>query len=169
MPNTQQIKSAGKFFLLLIAIFAIILIASLFLPKNIFEDTTAKASNFFYSLFGIKGTIEKKDNTVSIQIEKGPKIIFSELCTGFLETALLAAAIAATFEIKKRKRFFGIIVSIITIFFLNQLRIVATTIAILGTTIQIAEFAHNILFRIFLFIAIACLYAGWYYWATKKN
>ena len=169
MNEKKQIYSAGKFVLLLLVFFAALLFVSLLFPKNFFEKTTAYATNAVYMALGINGTVQEQDSEVFIQIKSGPKIIFSDLCTGLLETALLVAAIAATFEVSKRKRIIGIIAGAIAVFAFNLARIAITTLAILGTTIEVAEFTHNILFRVFLFIAIAGLYGAWYWLAVKKQ
>lgn len=169
MPTHNQITSAGKFFLLLAIFFAVLLFLSAAVPENFFEKITAKTSNAVYGAIGTSGTIKQQDSETFIEIKDGPKIFFSALCTGVLETILLVAAIAATFEISKKKRLLGIAVGIVSVFTFNILRIAITTLAILYAGIETAEFAHNILFRVFLFIAIAGLYAGWYKWATQNN
>jgi len=169
MANSKQVKDAGKFVLLLFTFFAALLFLSSLFPQNFFEKITANTGNAIYSFIGISGTTGQQDGKIFIQVTNGPKIFFSSLCTGLLETILLVAAIAATFEIHWKKRLLGIVVGIVSVFLFNLFRIAATTLAILGTAIQTAEFAHNVLFRIFLFIAIAGLYAGWYRWAMIKE
>ncbi len=169
MATQKQVKDAGKFFLLLIIFFSVLLFLSAAVPENFFEKITAKASNAVYGSAGISGTITGQNNEIFIKINNGPNIFFSNLCTGVLETILLVSAIAATFEISKKKRLLGIAVGIVAVFAFNILRIVVTTLAILNAGIETAEFAHNILFRVFLFVAIAGLYAGWYRWATAQQ
>lgn len=165
----KQVWNAGKFVLLLIVFFAALLFASSLVPLNFFEKATAYSSNALYGLIGIRGTVQAEEGEVFIQIAEGPKIIFSGLCTGLLETIVLASAIAATFEISRRKRLFGIIIGAICVFLFNLLRIAITTLAILASPVGVAEFTHNVLFRVFLFFAIAGLYAGWYNWAMRSN
>ncbi len=165
--QSRQTLNAGKFVLLLIVFFAALFFVSSLFPKNFFEKATAQSANAVYAATGISGTVQETDNEVFIEIKNGPKIIFNELCTGLLEAILLVAAIAATFEISWKKRLFGIIVGLACVFAFNLFRILVTTLAILNASIETAEFTHNVLFRVFLFIAVAGLYAGWYRWATR--
>lgn len=169
MATKQQIQSAGKFVLILLVVFAALYFLSSLFPKNFFERATALSANTAYGAIGINGSVQEENGELFIQIEQGPKIIFSDLCTGLLETILLIAAIAATFEISARKRIIGIVVGIVAVFVFNLLRIAITTLAILQASLETAEFTHNVLFRIFLFIAIAGLYAAWYWWAVKSS
>lgn len=169
MATQKQVKDAGKFILLLIIFFSVLLFLFTWFPENFFEKITAKASNAAYSMLGISGTITRQNNEIFIRINNGPNIFFSSLCIGLLETILLVSAIAATFEISWKKRLLGIIVGIIAVFAFNITRIVVTTLAILNAGIETAEFTHNMLFRVFLFVAIAGLYAGWYRWATAQQ
>ena len=96
MIEKKQIQSAGRFVLLLLVFFAALLFLSSLFPKNFFEKIAANASNAVYGTIGISGTVQEQDSEVFIQIKNGPKIIFSDLCTGLLETILLVSAIAAT-------------------------------------------------------------------------
>ena len=112
--------------------------------------------------------------TAFIELASGTSIEISELCTGLMETLIIVGAIIASIGITWKKRILGAVAAGIIAVIFNHIRIVLTTLIILGTDdIELVEFTHNILFRIVLFAVIAGLYIAWFYWAvsteTKKK
>ncbi|PJA18548.1 MAG: hypothetical protein COX63_02140, partial [Candidatus Diapherotrites archaeon CG_4_10_14_0_2_um_filter_31_5] len=91
----------------------------------------------------------------------------SYLCTGLMEFIVLVAAIIATTGIKKEKKLIGIIRAGIAVFLFNAGRIIITISLIEKTDLQTIELAHDLLFRISLFVLIAGYYFVWYYSAVK--
>jgi len=105
-----------------------------------------------------------------IELASGTSIEISELCTGLMETLIIAGAIIASVGISWRKRILGAAVSAVAAILFNHARIVFTVMAILGTEdIGLVEFAHNVLFRVVLFVVIAGLYIAWFYWAVSSE
>lgn len=141
------------------------------IPLAMVEFAIAKMISFLLSLSGIgSGVIFQEPALLLIHnANVQMPIAISYLCTGILETALLVAAIAASFGIEIRKRIIGIVAAAIAIFAFNLLRILATIFLIINFNLSVAEFGHEVLFRLFLFIVIAGFYAVWFWRATKSN
>ena len=103
-------------------------------------------------VFGLEPTIII--NSISAQI--------TNLCAGDVEIALLMAIILATWDRTWRQRAFGCIFGLLLIFIVNPIRITI----VLGTGYYgnwgIANFAHDVLFRISLLIIIVLYYYIWY-------
>ena len=95
-------------------------------------------------------------------------IFIAWLCTGILEIIILISAIAASFGIKHKEKLIGIILAIIVGVIFNILRIIITIHIVLTQNLQIVEFAHDILFKLILFIYITVFYVIWFYWAMRK-
>lgn len=133
------------------------------------EHEIALAVSFILGIFGITSTVTAGEPAL-ILVQGIPfPIAISYLCTGILETAVLAAAIAATLEIKARKRLIGIAAAIAGVQLFNIMRILATIAIILNFNLELAEIGHEILFRLFLFMAIAGFYAAWLWWANNSG
>jgi exosortase/archaeosortase family protein len=75
---------------------------------------------------------------------------------------LLSSAILASRGIAIKKRLFGFLLSIPTVFLFNIIRIVTTIFFIVYLSIPIAEFLHSFLFRIFLIILVIGFYYLWF-------
>lgn len=100
----------------------------------------------------------------------GKTIVISWLCTGALEIIILVSAILASFGVGWRKKAVGVIGAVVLGVVFNLLRIVVTVNIILSQNVQTVELAHDLIFRLVLFVYIVALYVGWFYWAmnTKK-
>jgi len=121
------------------------------------------------SFFGQTGTVSLTE-TALIQLDSGIAIEISELCTGLMETMLIVGAIIASIGMSWKKRLIGAGATLIIAVIFNHLRIVVTTLLILGTNdLTLIEFTHNILFRITLLVIIAGLYIIWFYWAASTD
>lgn len=115
------------------------------------------------------GEISTEENPV-VSLPSGVKIEISPLCTGMLELFIIVAAILASVGISLKKRAAGAAVSAVLVFALNIFRIAFTTLLILGAgSLEVVELAHDVLFRVFLFISIAAIYIAWFYWAVKSE
>lgn len=89
------------------------------------------------------------------------------LCTGTLEIIILVGAILATLGISFKKKLIGIIIGIIVGIIFNLLRIFVTINIILFNNIEFAEFMHDFLFRIILFVYITGFYVVWFYFSMN--
>jgi exosortase/archaeosortase family protein len=92
------------------------------------------------------------------------QIIISWLCSGILEIIILICAIIASFGITFKQKLVGIGIAIITGIIFNTLRIWVTLSLILTQNAQVFEIAHDLLFRIVLFVYIIVVYILWFYW-----
>jgi len=162
--------NTGRF--LLYFVFLYLIFSTLFFfiaPLQSVEGFVAGATFSFLQAIGYSGKIVLQE-PVLIELDNGVKIVISELCTGLMEMFIIASAILASAGISWRKRIFGALASIIVLQLFNFARIFSTILVILsGNPIEIIEFTHNILFRVFLFIVIAGSYIVWLYFSVKKS
>ena len=93
----------------------------------------------------------------------------SYLCTGLMEFILIVSAIIATTGIKKGKKIIGIIGAGIATLLFNLVRIIITISLIDKTSLETIELAHDLLFRISLFVLIAGYYFIWYYLSVNPE
>jgi exosortase/archaeosortase family protein len=100
---------------------------------------------------------------------EGKQLIISWLCTGVLEILLLVSAILASFGISWTKKFWGITIAIISGALFNLLRLVITVNLVVSQNISVVELAHDVLFRVVLFVYIMVIYIAWFYWAMKED
>lgn len=133
---------------------------------NSIEGITAASSQKILAAIGQKASLGLSDGIPSLFIQ-GKEIAISELCTGWLETAVLASAILASLGIAWRKRVCGAIGALVFGFAFNQLRIVVSTMQLLSTDLQTAELTHDIFFRLSLLAVIAGFYYAWFKRATR--
>ncbi|MFH0954475.1 MAG: exosortase/archaeosortase family protein [Candidatus Micrarchaeota archaeon] len=164
----QKIADAGKFLLFLIGIALLVTVVLGRIPAVQIEQVVAETSSKILSVLGVANRTGVQTNAF-IQIENGPKIIINNLCTGILETVILAAAILASFEAGWKKRIAGAAAAVAAIFVFNQIRILVTVLLILKSSVEVAVISHEIFFRIFLFVAIAGFYWVWLVWSSKKK
>jgi len=160
----------GRFLLYFIVVYLLLSIAvkALF-PIPVIEAWVAGNVLAMLQAFGHEGVLSFGE-TALIELGSGTSIEISELCTGLMETLIIAGAIIASVGIGWKKRALGAAIAVALVVAFNHLRIVVTTLIILGSgDLALIEFAHNILFRIFLFIAIAGIYIAWFYWAAVSE
>ncbi|MFH1234341.1 MAG: exosortase/archaeosortase family protein [Candidatus Diapherotrites archaeon] len=160
-------KSAYFLFLAFFSIFALFVLSSL-VPLEWSESFVAGTVLYGLNAAGLHGYIAPVEtgDAVAIILENGPSIQISYLCTGLLETILLAGVILASAGIPIYKRIIGVAVGAIASAVLNFARIFATIYFIYNSGIETVEFIHNFFFRAFLFISVFCFYALWFRWAT---
>jgi len=94
-------------------------------------------------------------------------IAISYLCTGLLETVIISSAIISSFGITLKSRILGVVGALIALVAFNVFRIVASILIIIYFGLNLANFSHDVLFRVFLFFSIAGIYFVWFRWATK--
>ena len=160
----------GRFLAFFIIVYLALSVSiKFFFPMVVIEQWVVENVLAFLQFLGHNGYVALGETAV-IHLEGGPAIEISELCTGLMETLIVASAIIASAGIDWRKRLFGSVSAGLAAIVLNYARIVFTTLLILGTAdIALISFTHNILFRAFLLISIAGMYIIWFYWATKND
>jgi len=134
---------------------------------NGIEGLTAQSSQKILALIGQKASLSLSGEFPVLSIQ-GKEIAISELCTGWLETAILCAAILASIGIAWKKRICGAIWALAFGLAFNQLRIVVSTMQLLSTDLQTAELTHDILFRLSLLAVIAGFYYLWFRKSTRE-
>lgn len=159
----------AKFLAGTIAVFVFLhILVTLLVPLELTELFFAETAKIFVGFFGVQGTIQQGEPVLIFLQGAGIEtpISISYLCTGLLEMMLLAAAIAASFGIETRKRILGIFGAVLATIVFNILRITASILLIVFSGLQAAEFGHEVLFRVFLFVTIAGYYAAWFWWTA---
>ena len=166
--DKKEIVKSGKFLLALIAVFLLLSFVFWLLGELWVELFTAHVAATVLGALGVEPVVSVLDGNVLIGI--GETIFqISYLCTGLFELIILVSAIAASFGISLRKRGVGILGAVIFGFVFNQMRIVVSVLLAINTNIRTAELAHDVFFRLTLFIVIAGYYAAWFWFATKKR
>ncbi|VVB99275.1 Uncharacterised protein [uncultured archaeon] len=159
---------AGKFLLGFCALFLAINFALSLLPLQDAENFFATGANAVVGALGIHGNVVPQE-PVLINIEGIARPIgISYLCTGLLEIAVICAAVLASFGIRLRQRAIGAAAGAAIVVLFNFARIIAGILAIKFLGLEAAAFAHDIMFRAFLFIVIAGYYYAWFGWATAE-
>ena len=167
--KSDAIKT-GRFLLFFLFVYMVLSIGikTLF-PIQLIEAWIAGNVLGMLSLFGHTGSITVGE-TALIELALGPAIEISELCTGLMETLIIVGAIISSIGIGWNKRISGAIAAAIISILLNHARIVFTALLIFGTNdLELIEFTHNFLFKIFLFVSIAGMYIIWFYWAVASE
>jgi exosortase/archaeosortase family protein len=149
-----------------LAVIFVVLNYLMSLPLMWVEYAIANIVSFVLLLFGIENAVASGEPALILIHNMELPVGISYLCTGILESALIAAAIAASFGIARGKRIVGIAVALAAVQALNLTRILGTVFLTLNFSSGVAEIGHEVLFRIFLFAAIAGIYALWFFWAT---
>jgi len=168
--SKQDAVKSGRFVLYFILVYlaASLLFDALF-PLKALELFIANNVLSFLQSAGYAGTVSIAGAAV-ISLQAGPSIEISELCTGRMELLIITSAIIASTGIGWRKRLFGVVAAGLATVAFNYVRIIVTIMLILGTgDLAVIDFAHNVLFRAFLFVTIAGLYVAWFYWAVSRE
>jgi exosortase/archaeosortase family protein len=185
--ENKAIKSNEKkqfiYFILgfLLSYLALTFIVSLF-PQEFFKQLIGSTVEYSLNLFGnntiTQGFVPCNEYSWFYEGISGSCYSFlvgsktihiAWLCTGLLEIIILISAMLASFGIKNEAKIIGVIIAVIVGVLFNLLRIVMTINIALTQNTQIIEFAHDILFKIVLFIYITVFYVIWFYWASKSK
>ena len=148
-------------------IFALLYLTS-FAYLNFVEIVLAQTVLLLLSWGGQPGLILSAAEPVVVML---PSLQFqiSFLCTGLIEFFVLTAAILASHGIERNKKWWGLIGAFDVVILFNLFRILTTINLLQSAPAEVADLAHDILFRLSLFVVIAGFYALWFFWATKKK
>jgi len=139
------------------------------LPDYFYQALTGNSLKSLLELQGLTPIITSVESG-DFALALGEKtIIISWLCAGVLEMIILASAILASFGVSWRKKFIGVAVAIPLGYFFNLARVWITTNIILTQEVAVVELAHDLLFKIMLFVYITIVYVIWFYWSTKES
>ncbi|MBN1941050.1 MAG: archaeosortase/exosortase family protein [Candidatus Diapherotrites archaeon] len=165
----EDASKTGLFLIFFIVIYLVLTSVFSLIPGVAVQKFVADTELGALGIFGLSGNTSIEETAV-INLDAGIGIQISELCTGFQELFILVAAILASNGIVWRRRIIGAIIGAAIVLAFNYIRITATVLIILATAdIVLVELAHNILFRVFLFLTIAASYIVWFYWAVQKK
>ena len=165
----EEKEKSAKFLLVFVIIYSLLYFGFNFIvPLEMFEFFIASAVMSLLGLMGVNGSIVLQE-PVLILLESGLEIQISYLCTGLMEIFIVIGAVLASLGIEMRKRIIGVIAGVVFAFVFNIFRIVATIFIALGNPESLVlELAHDVLFRITLFVVIAGFYIAWFLWATGQ-
>lgn len=165
--SKEEASMAGGFLLgMAVLFFAFSWLASL-VPLSAIEGFYASASLAALKALGFNGWVTPGEPALVTLEALAQPIGITWLCTGLLELEILCAAILASSGIPLKKRVLGAIAAGAALAALNVLRITASVLAIIVLGLDAGSFSHDVLFRVFLFVAIAGLYYAWLEWAAK--
>ncbi len=160
----KEAKKAAKFAALAFLSLLLLLILTSLVPLEWIELAVAKTVLNALAATGAKGSIAYGE-PVTIFLEE-TSIEISYLCTGLLETMVLASVVLASAGISIKKRITGALAGIPATFAVNIFRILATLHFVQEKQQATAELIHNVFFRVALFVTIFVFYAVWFRWAT---
>ncbi len=100
--------------------------------------------------------------------EKSQVFFISWLCTGILEIIILLGAIFASFGVNWRKKLLGMSGAIVAGIIFNFIRIWLTINIFILTNAETTNIAHDLLFRLVLFIYISAYYIIWFNYTQRK-
>jgi len=163
LKNKSKLKESFYFLIFfLISFFSIYLLLSKTLIYNFinyFYGSLSSAllnivysisSSFYYNL------TEQITYLVIPSIQLPIAIVF--LCTGILEFSLITSAIISTIGFPLRKKIKWVLISSVVVILFNLLRITFTIFIIDSLNLQIADFFHGFLFRLFLIVIVIGTY-----------
>lgn len=166
IKGKKGLKQSLKFLSVFTATVLILYLTSFFylLPAELLFAFTQL---FLFSLANIPAEIISFAEPVIMQLPF-TQFQISFLCTGLLELFVLVGAMLASFEVSARKKVYGIVSAALTVYVFNSLRIFLTALLLANENLELVDLAHDILFRVSLFIIIVGFYAVWLAWATGK-
>jgi exosortase/archaeosortase family protein len=124
-------------------------------------EFNAFATHNVLSTMGVPSEVSGNMLTVNVRGEDIDFVI-SQLCSGDIEIALLVSLLIASLDVLLVWRILGSLIGIGFILLMNPLRIALTIWITTGTDLQIGDFYHNVMFRLFLFILLVFYYFLWY-------
>jgi len=183
----SKIKSDEKkqfvFFILgFILCYLVITAIVSFIPAIFYEQITGQTVQILLSAQGMNsesiGAVNCNESTYlgdTIQSQcysfniNEKQVVISWLCVGVLEIIILISAILASFGINNKKKAIGVIAAVILGIIFNLIRIWITVNLILTQSTETIELAHDLLFRVVLFVYIVAVYVVWFNWAKKEE
>ena len=165
--DNDSIGKAIRFVLIFLLVFAFFyLVPYSVLPWHQMEFITANISvnvlNTIDSGYGIY-------DFEGVWIQNGDfEALIIPLCTGYLEMVVLAGLIVASEDRTVRSRLIGIIGGFLVIFFINPFRVAWTISIIRSSSLDTAMFAHDVMFKLFLFVFLVGYYILWYIFLRNK-
>ncbi|NCQ51158.1 exosortase/archaeosortase family protein [archaeon] len=169
LKTKKKIKESLYFLLFFIISFSLIyLLLSKTLIYNFINYFYGSLSSIILNIFyGINTSfyydfIEQVTFLIIPSIDYPVAIVF--LCTGILEFSLIVSAIVSTIGFSLRKKIKWVLISSFLVIIFNLLRITFTIFIIDYFNLEIADFFHGFLFRLFLVIIVI----GTYYFFLKS-
>lgn len=165
----KQLQESVRFLIVILLTFVLLYgVVSYQIGFKPLTDLTAKATIVGLESLGTNVTMLPSDEQTLLEVQ-GRIILISELCTGWFEIALLIAAMIATLHATRRQKGIGIILALVGGFLVNQIRVIASIQQVVHTSIDWANFTHDVLFRISMFVVVLGMYAVWLKWVNEKK
>jgi exosortase/archaeosortase family protein len=155
------VEKAGKFVFSITVLFIVFNFLFDIIGVQRFEVFYANGALAILSLLGFSGKVVEYGGTLLILNGFDLPFAFGYLCTGLLELALIWSAVLSTTEVGFKKRLFGLVAATFTLVVFNLARIVSSIIIIKYFGLDVGNFSHDLLFKVFLFATIAGFYYVW--------
>ncbi len=162
----KDMRDAGKFMLGILAFFLLFSFAFSLVPLLWVELFYAQGTLLLLQTIGFHGYVTVQEPAILELDALLLPVGITYLCTGLLELTVIWAAIISSFGIPLRKRLLGVAAATFVIAAFNFVRIIASILIIISFGLDVGNFSHDILFKIFLFATIALFYFLWFKWAT---
>lgn len=121
----------------------------------------AFATHNVLSTMGVPSEVSGNVLTVNVGGEDIDFVI-SQLCAGDIEMALLVSLLIASLDVLLIWRILGSITGVGFILLMNPLRIALTLWITVKTDMQVGDFYHGVIFRLFLFLLLVFYYFVWF-------
>ncbi|MBN2518059.1 MAG: archaeosortase/exosortase family protein [Candidatus Altiarchaeota archaeon] len=172
LRNRKALRNATKFMVIFILLFALSLLVLIPLLSPLWDFLGVFNSHTSHAVLALLGVESSVSGNVITTRVGGQDVGFeiSQICSGDIEIALLASLILASFDIAIFWRLLGSLAGALLVLLVNPLRISLTILITARSDLDVGELAHNIIFRLFLFLLLVFYYLLWYNWTKgMKN
>ncbi len=162
--NAGALDNAILFVLFFLVIFLVFVYVLNPLFSGVWESIAAFHAEGAHKILDFLGEESYANGNILIAPVGGTPIRFvvSQLCSGDVEVAVLAALILATISIPLFWRLVGAVFGAIVIIALNPFRIALTIYITASVGLEAGDFYHSVIFRLFLFFVLLLYYFIWF-------
>jgi len=165
LKSKKGMRNAAKFAIAFCALFLFGILVAIPATSGFWQGMGVwhanAVSGLLSSVFGIQNEVDGNIIFMGVQGQEYGFVV-SQLCSGDVEVALLAALMLATFEVLLIWRVVGAVVGASVLLLMNPVRIAITLAITSGSGLETGDFYHSIIFRLFLFVLLVLCYFAWY-------
>jgi len=169
--SKEGLVNASKFVAVFIVTFLVFLYLVIPLTGAFWDGLGIFHAQFVGNLLswsGIESQVSGNILTMDVQ-GQGVDFEISRLCSGDIEIALLVSLLIASLDVLIIWRILGAIIGTITLIILNPLRVFVTLLITKDSGMDVGDFYHSIIFRLFLFVVLVLYYFIWYRAFAKRK
>ena len=160
MRNEKLLKETLQFILVLLVFGILLSLLQPILAQGIMQNTVASQTSFFLNLFGVDS---RAINTMILM--PGVKAVIIPECVGLYGIFAVIALFVATPKIDKKKKMYGLLWALPSIYVINLLRLSTSFYTAYAYGIQSYLLVHDILWKTLLLVSSFLLWAIWF----RKN